>query len=284
MADKKIEPQQPEKDEKAAGAARPRRRAPAASCTEGRQEASAHHTSPEPHASARQEPGPSARALCAFPSSRERRPPARLGRDGRPPSPPHRARSPRWRPRPCCQGCPEGGRAARRPGLGPDGSAAGTYLCHQGDPSPEVYFLVDGRIEISSFSPTGARVLHAIGGHARSSSASSASSANLPRERRPADARGHRRLDGPRRGLHRVHHEPAGGRPPDCSAALARQIQEHQAFADDLLFLDLKGRVAKRLLQMGTLLARGPAATPARRFPRSRTPTSRACAAAAGRT
>ena len=35
-------------------------------------------------------------------------------------------------------------------------------------------------------------------------------------------------------------------------AALARQIQEHQAFADDLLFLDLKGRVAKRLLQMGT--------------------------------
>jgi CRP/FNR family transcriptional regulator/CRP/FNR family cyclic AMP-dependent transcriptional regulator len=35
-------------------------------------------------------------------------------------------------------------------------------------------------------------------------------------------------------------------------AALARQIQEHQAFADDLLYLDLKGRVAKRLLQMGT--------------------------------
>ena len=32
-------------------------------------------------------------------------------------------------------------------------------------------------------------------------------------------------------------------------AALARQIQEHQAFADDLLYLDLKGRVAKRLLQ-----------------------------------
>ena len=35
-------------------------------------------------------------------------------------------------------------------------------------------------------------------------------------------------------------------------SALARQIQEHQAFADDLLYLDLKGRVAKRLLQMGT--------------------------------
>jgi CRP-like cAMP-binding protein len=37
----------------------------------------------------------------------------------------------------------------------------GTYIAHQGDPSPEVYFLVDGRIEISSFSPTGARILHA---------------------------------------------------------------------------------------------------------------------------
>ena len=29
-------------------------------------------------------------------------------------------------------------------------------------------------------------------------------------------------------------------------------MQESQAFVDDLLFLDLKGRVAKRLLQMGT--------------------------------
>ena len=34
--------------------------------------------------------------------------------------------------------------------------------------------------------------------------------------------------------------------------ALARQVQEHQGFVDDLLFLDLKGRVAKRLLQLVT--------------------------------
>ena len=34
--------------------------------------------------------------------------------------------------------------------------------------------------------------------------------------------------------------------------ALARQVTEHQAFVDDLLFLDLKGRIAKRLLQMVT--------------------------------
>ena len=37
----------------------------------------------------------------------------------------------------------------------------GTYICHQGDPSPEIFFLVKGRIEIASFSPTGTRVLHA---------------------------------------------------------------------------------------------------------------------------
>ena len=33
---------------------------------------------------------------------------------------------------------------------------------------------------------------------------------------------------------------------------LAQQVQSHEAFVDDLLFLDLKGRVAKRLLQMAT--------------------------------
>ena len=41
---------------------------------------------------------------------------------------------------------------------------------------------------------------------------------------------------------------------PDVSRsllrALARQVQAHEAFTEDLLFLDLKGRVAKRLLQL----------------------------------
>ena len=44
--------------------------------------------------------------------------------------------------------------------------------------------------------------------------------------------------------------QPAAAR--EVLAALARQVQESQAFVDDLLFLDLRGRVAKRLLQMGT--------------------------------
>ena len=34
--------------------------------------------------------------------------------------------------------------------------------------------------------------------------------------------------------------------------ALARQVESNEAFVDDLLFLDLKGRVAKRLLQLVT--------------------------------
>ena len=37
----------------------------------------------------------------------------------------------------------------------------GTYLCHQGDPADEIYFLLEGRVEISSTSVTGSRVLHA---------------------------------------------------------------------------------------------------------------------------
>ena len=37
----------------------------------------------------------------------------------------------------------------------------GTYLCHQGDPDGDVFFLVAGRVEISSETANGNRVLHA---------------------------------------------------------------------------------------------------------------------------
>jgi CRP/FNR family cyclic AMP-dependent transcriptional regulator len=126
----------------------------------------------------------------------------------------------------------------------------GTYICHQGDPSPEVYFLVEGRIEISSFSPTGTRILHAtvdtpqflgelgvLGDMPRSADLLTLDDSNvwaaLGEDFVPF-----------------VTSQPTAAR--QLLAALARQIQEHQAFADDLLYLDLKGRVAKRLLQMGT--------------------------------
>jgi CRP/FNR family transcriptional regulator/CRP/FNR family cyclic AMP-dependent transcriptional regulator len=44
--------------------------------------------------------------------------------------------------------------------------------------------------------------------------------------------------------------EPAAAR--NVLRALARQIDADQSLVDDLLFLDLKGRVAKRLLQLVT--------------------------------
>ncbi len=126
----------------------------------------------------------------------------------------------------------------------------GTYLCHQGDPSPEIYFLVEGRIEISSFSPTGSRILHAtvdtpqflgelgvLGELPRSADLLALDDSDVWSA--PGDAF-----------ISFVTAQPSAAQ--QLLSALARQIQEHQAFADDLLYLDLKGRVAKRLLQMGT--------------------------------
>ena len=125
-----------------------------------------------------------------------------------------------------------------------------TYVCHQGDPSPDVYFLVQGRVEISSFSPTGSRILHATVDTPQFLGELGVLG-DLPRS---ADllALGDTDVwaaDGEDFVAFITEH---GSAARQLLAALARQIQEHQAFADDLLFLDLKGRVAKRLLQMGT--------------------------------
>jgi CRP-like cAMP-binding protein len=126
----------------------------------------------------------------------------------------------------------------------------GTYLCHQGDDADDVFFLVSGRVEVSSVSPTGSRVLHAtvdipqfigelgvLGELPRSADLLALDDSEIWT------------LDGSRF-VDLVAGEPAAAR--QMLAALARQVHEHQAFSDDLLFLDLKGRVAKRLLQMGT--------------------------------
>jgi CRP/FNR family transcriptional regulator, cyclic AMP receptor protein len=126
----------------------------------------------------------------------------------------------------------------------------GTYICHQGDPSPDIYFLVEGRIEISSFSPTGSRILHAtvdtpqflgelgvLGELPRSADLLALDDSDVW----ATDGDGF---------IAFVTSQPSAAH--QLLSALARQIQEHQAFADDLLYLDLKGRVAKRLLQMGT--------------------------------
>ena len=126
----------------------------------------------------------------------------------------------------------------------------GTYLCHQGDTAEDVFFLMQGRLEISSISATGARVLHAtidrpqfigelgvFGDMPRSADVFTLDESEVWS------------VDGGTF-LGFVTSQPAAAR--SVLSALARQVQEHQAFSDDLLFLDLKGRVAKRLLQMGT--------------------------------
>src|SRR5688572_13996536 len=123
-----------------------------------------------------------------------------------------------------------------------------TYLFHQGDDSPDVFFLVSGRVEISSLSASGHRQLHTtldspqffgelgvLGGMQRTAAALALEESSVWVV--PADAF-----------LEFVSEEPAASR--SILRALARQVQSHEAFVEDLLFLDLKGRVAKRLLQL----------------------------------
>jgi len=127
---------------------------------------------------------------------------------------------------------------------------SGTYICHQGDVAEDVFFLVEGKVEISSVSPNGTRILHAavdtpqflgelgvFGDLPRSADLLALAESEIW----SVDAEGF---------LEFVISQPAATR--EVLGALARQVHEHQAFVDDLLFLDLRGRVAKRLLQMGT--------------------------------
>lgn len=126
----------------------------------------------------------------------------------------------------------------------------GTYLCHQGDPNGDVFFLIAGRVEISSETANGNRVLHAtldtpgflgelsaLGQMPRTASVLTLDDSDVW-------------SIGSDGFLDFVTAEPAASR--GFLQALARQVREHQSFTDDLLHLDLKGRVAKRLLQLVT--------------------------------
>ena len=123
-----------------------------------------------------------------------------------------------------------------------------TYLFHQGDDAPEVFFLVDGRVEISSLSASGHRQLHTtldrpqffgelgvLGRMPRTAAALALEESSVWTVQAPTF-------------VDFVTEEPAASRA--ILHALARQVQSHEAFVEDLLFLDLKGRVAKRLLQL----------------------------------
>ncbi|HEX9376765.1 MAG TPA: Crp/Fnr family transcriptional regulator [Actinomycetota bacterium] len=124
----------------------------------------------------------------------------------------------------------------------------GTYLFHQGDASPNVHYLTEGRVEISSLSVTGHRQLHTtleshqffgelgvLGQMPRTAAAVALEDSTVWG------------VEG------EVFLDFLAAQPKVSGAllrALARQVQAHEAFMEDLLFLDLKGRVAKRLLQL----------------------------------
>jgi CRP/FNR family cyclic AMP-dependent transcriptional regulator len=122
----------------------------------------------------------------------------------------------------------------------------GTYLFHQEDPAPDVFFLWRGRVEISSTSVTGHRQLHTtleppqffgelgvLGEMRRTATAVALEDTTVCAI--PGEAF-----------VGFLEDRPEASRA--LLRALARQIAAHEALVEDLLFLDLKGRVAKRLL------------------------------------
>ena len=123
-----------------------------------------------------------------------------------------------------------------------------TYLFHQGDDSPDVYFLLSGRVEISSLSSDGHRQLH--------------TTLEIPQFFGELGVLGDQPRSAAALALEETEAWQAGGElflnflveePSAASAllrALARQVLSQEAFVEDLLYLDLKGRVAKRLLQL----------------------------------
>jgi CRP/FNR family cyclic AMP-dependent transcriptional regulator len=124
----------------------------------------------------------------------------------------------------------------------------GTYLFYQGDPSDQVFFLWHGRIEVSSISLTGHRQLlttldrpqffgelGVLGVQRRTATALALEECTVW----VADGERFMAFLG-------KHFEAAKA----LLRSLAQQIQAHESFVEDLLFLDLKGRVAKRLLQL----------------------------------
>jgi len=124
----------------------------------------------------------------------------------------------------------------------------GTYLFYQGDDPDTVFFLVKGRVEVSSTSVTGHRQLHTTLDRPQFFGELGV----LGEQRRTATAialeestvwvvRGSVFLD-----FLAAHFEATRA----LLRVLAGQIQAHESFVEDLLFLDLKGRVAKRLLQL----------------------------------
>jgi CRP-like cAMP-binding protein len=124
----------------------------------------------------------------------------------------------------------------------------GTYLFYQGDESGHVYFLIKGRVEVSSLSITGHRQLHTtldgsqffgelgvLGELRRTSTALALEDSSVWL------IAGDLFLEFLGKWFEATR---------ALLMALARQIQANESFVEDLLYLDLKGRVSKRLLQL----------------------------------
>jgi CRP/FNR family cyclic AMP-dependent transcriptional regulator len=122
----------------------------------------------------------------------------------------------------------------------------GTYLFYQGDEAHDLFFLWKGRVEITTVSVTGYRQLHTaldppqffgelgvLGEMPRTATA-------LALEESTVWVASSEAL------LEMLADHPGAAR--SLLRALARQVQAHEALVEDLLFLDLKGRLAKRLL------------------------------------
>ena len=122
----------------------------------------------------------------------------------------------------------------------------GTYLFHQDDEAADVLFLLRGRVEISSTSVTGHRQLHTtleppqffgelgvLGQMRRTATAIAVEDSTVVS------------IDG-ETFVRFISEQSSATRA--MLRALARQIQAHETLVEDLLFLDLKGRVAKRLI------------------------------------
>jgi CRP/FNR family transcriptional regulator, cyclic AMP receptor protein len=123
-----------------------------------------------------------------------------------------------------------------------------TYVFHQGDDASHVFLVCEGRVEIGSVTSKGQRQLHAVlgpgelfgelgvlGGLPRTATALVLEDSTL------AVASGDEFM-----GF--LTAEPSVAQA--VMRALVVQLHEHEAHLEDVLFLDLRGRVAKRLLAL----------------------------------
>ena len=126
----------------------------------------------------------------------------------------------------------------------------GSYLFHEGDAAAEVFLLQEGEVEIGSVSPAGHQRLvttltppRVFGELAVLGDITRTASALALTDVRVSSLRAEYFV-----GL--IDKNPAVAR--FLLRCLSRHLASHEAHIDDLLFLDLRGRVAKRLLDLAS--------------------------------